>query len=289
MNMNYRSLTQRFILVSTVLLVTFVSGLSPSGAAGDVLTIYASTAFTDLISDRAKAFMELNPEIHVKVVEAPAESGFQALLKKEADIDASSRKPNAVEISLAQKMRIKLVGEHVAWENVAVIANPDVTPKELTVDQIREIYTGVYTNWKDVGGADLSIKLHSMAYPQDDVSVWFASTILKKAYFAPSIIWVNAPEFLVEHVGVHKGAIGYLGNIQLQGILKRRPQIKVQLLAIRKDSNSKPFSPSAEISEKSKYPLNIPLYFYWNGNTSDKRIESFTQFCTEQLGNTSGK
>lgn len=45
----------------------------------------------------------------------------------------------------------------IALDGIAVVVHPDNAVADLTLDQIKAIFTGEVTNWKDVGGADASI------------------------------------------------------------------------------------------------------------------------------------
>jgi phosphate transport system substrate-binding protein len=271
------------VLLVTGVLLTLLLGSLCAKADEKAIRVYGATTFSELIENSAKAFTKERPDIRVDVLGKSSEFGFLALMNREADLVMAARKPNAVERRLAEKKGVKWTGVRVAWENVAVICNPDVTLRELTVDQLRKIYTGDYKNWRDLGGPDLAILPHSLSYPQDDVALWFADKILSKAEFVSAMISVKAPDFLVEHVSVHAGSIAYLGNLQLTDILKRLPQLKVRILSIRENDHSPALSPSAEIWQKGDYPLVIPLFLFRNENNPDKRIEQFAKFCTERL------
>ena len=272
------------LLILVVILLTVVSGASQPGGEESAIRVYGATTFAELIQDIGKEFTKKHPDVRVKVLGRTSEFGFQALLNKEADLAMAARKPNAVERRLAERKRVEWKGVRIAWENVAVISNPEASVSEITVDQLRKIYTGEYKNWRELGGADLPILPHSMPYPQDDVAVWFADNVLSKAEFTSGIIWVNTPDFLVQHVSVHPGAVAYLGNIQFAAVIKRQTQSKVKVLSVRAKPESRALSPSADISKKGDYPLIIPLFLFWNANEANNRIEQFARFCTESVG-----
>jgi len=279
----------RSVLILAGTLLTLVSFVSRTGADEGAISVYGSTTFSELIQVLGKEFTTERPDVQVKVLGRTSEFGFQALLNKEGDLVMAARKPNSVERRLAEQKRVQWTGVRVAWENVAVISHPGVSVRELTVDQLRQIYTGEYTNWRDLGGPDLPIRPHSMGYPQDDIALWFADNVLSKADFRPGIIWVNAPDFLIQHVSVHPGSVAYLGTLQLTGVLKRQSQSKVRVLGIRAKGESPAVSPSIEISKRGDYPLTLPLFLFWNADNPDKRIEQFARFCTERFQDAVGR
>jgi phosphate transport system substrate-binding protein len=260
-----------------------VSAASQTRADENAIRAYSATTFAELTQTLGKEFMREHQDARVKFFGKTSEAGFQALLNGQADLVLASREPTVVERSLAERKSMQWKGARVAGEDVAVISHPGVAVTELTVDQLRKIYTGEYKNWRELGGADLPILPHSMAYPQDELAVWFFDTVLSKADFGPGIIWVSVPDFLVQHVSVHPGAVAYLGNFQLADALKRQPQWKVQVLNVRAKAESRPFSPSAVISKKEDYPLIIPLFLFWNENNPNKWAGQFAGFCTERL------
>jgi phosphate transport system substrate-binding protein len=49
----------------------------------------------------------------------------------------------------------------IAWDAIAIVVNPSVTVSGLSKDQVRDIYMGKITNWKQVGGADKAITIVS--------------------------------------------------------------------------------------------------------------------------------
>jgi phosphate transport system substrate-binding protein len=279
MKIGYRS-----VPILAGILLTLVLSASLAAVEENAIRVYGATTFAELIQDLGKEFMKKNPDVQMKVVGKTSEFGFEALLNKQADFVMATRKPNIVEKRLAERKRVEWKGVRIGWENVAVICHPDVSMSELTVDQLRKIYTGEYKNWRDLRGADLPILPHSLPYPQDDVAVWFAENILSIAEFASGIIWVKTPDFLVQHISVHPGAVAYLGNIQFASVMKRQTQSKVKVLSVRAVPESQAFSPSIDISKKKDYPLVIPLFLFWNANETNDRIEQFAQFCKESIG-----
>lgn len=273
----------RSVLFVAGILLMLVSVTSQVGADENAVRVYGATTFAEPMKILGKLFMNEHPGVRVEVLGKTSEFGFLALLNKETDLVMAARKPTVVERRLADQKGVEWAGARVAWERVAVISHPGVGVTELTVDQLRKIYTGEYKNWRDLGVIDQPIMLHSPPYPQDDIAVWFAHNVLSKAEFTSGIIWVETPDFLVQHVSVHKGAIAYLGNLQLRGILKRHPQFKVNILRIRANRESPALSPSTEITKKEAYPLTIPLFLFWDRNNSNKWIEPFARFCKERF------
>ena len=78
-------------------------------------------------------------------------SGITAVSEGRCDIGLSSR-------ALKDEEKAQGLGETVlAYDGIAMVVSPDNPVKELTLEQIADIYTGKVTNWKDVGGNDAEI------------------------------------------------------------------------------------------------------------------------------------
>lgn len=65
--------------------------------------------------------------------------------------------PSADELALAKKYKVKLIQKPVCWDAFVFIVNKDNPVDSLTLDQVRGIYSGKITNWKELGGQDLPI------------------------------------------------------------------------------------------------------------------------------------
>jgi phosphate transport system substrate-binding protein len=273
----------RIVPMLAGILLTLFSGVSRATGDETAIRVFGSAELAALIQVVEKEFTAEHPNVRIQVLARTSEFGFLALLSKQADLVMSARKPNAVERRLAERKHVQWAGVRVAWENVAVICHPGVSVRELTVDQLRKIYTGEYVNWRDVGGADLPIRVHSINYPKNDIALWFSSVVLAGADFRSGIIWVKTPSFLVEHVSIHAGAIAYLGNFELNVVRKHQPRSDVKVLSIRAKAGSPAVAPSLDMFHKGVYPLTVPLFLFWNKNIPDKRFEQFALFCKEKL------
>ncbi|MBR0597143.1 phosphate ABC transporter substrate-binding protein [Sinanaerobacter chloroacetimidivorans] len=121
-----------------------------SDVTGTVVTA-GSTSVQPLSEELAAAFMDANPGISVEVQGGGSGQGIKAIQEKIADFGALSRNVKDEEKgSVAEEFII-------AKDGVAVVVNPESTVTDLTIEQIKKIYTGEIKNWKEVGGEDAPI------------------------------------------------------------------------------------------------------------------------------------
>lgn len=117
---------------------------------GTVVTA-GSTSVQPLSEELAAAFMEANKGITVEVQGGGSGQGIKSIAEKIADIGALSREVKDEEKASVSDILV------IAKDGVAVVVNPENKVENLTIDQIRSIYTGEIKNWKEVGGDDAPI------------------------------------------------------------------------------------------------------------------------------------
>ena len=125
------------------------------GDGGDVLSgtvvIAGSTSVQPLSEELAEAFSDVNGDITVEVQGGGSGQGIKSIEDKIADLGALSREVKEEEKALIAAETV------IAKDGVAVVVNPDCGVSDLTLEQIRKIYTGEITNWSEVGGNDAPI------------------------------------------------------------------------------------------------------------------------------------
>lgn len=129
-------------------------GNSGTEAGGSVVTA-GSTSVQPLSEELAVVFMDANPGYTVDVQGGGSGQGIKSIQEGIADIGALSRNLKDEEKGLVSKEIT------IALDGIAVVVNKDTTVTNLTLEQIRQIYTGEITNWKEVGGIDAPITVVS--------------------------------------------------------------------------------------------------------------------------------
>ncbi|MFT9496043.1 phosphate ABC transporter substrate-binding protein [Anaerosolibacter sp.] len=122
--------------------------------AGKVV-IAGSTSVQPLSDELAAAFTEKNPDVQIEVQGGGSSVGVKSAIDKIVDIGMSSR-------DLKEEEKSSGLTEYViAKDGIAVVVNPTSKVEDLTIEQIKKIFTGEITNWKEVGGEDKSITVVS--------------------------------------------------------------------------------------------------------------------------------
>ncbi len=118
--------------------------------SGNVAT-GGSTSMKNVIAALTEGFAEVEPGVTVSYDPTGSGAGITGATDKTLDIGLSSRALKADETGVT--------GTTVALDGIAIIVNKSSKVEDLTVDQLKQMFTGEITNWSEVGGDDGEIVL----------------------------------------------------------------------------------------------------------------------------------
>ena len=131
------------------------AGSTASSAAaalsGNVAT-GGSTSMKNVIAALTEGFAEVEPDVTVSYDPTGSGAGITGATDKTLDIGLSSR-------ALKDDEKADVDGTTIALDGIAIIVNNASKVEDLTVDQLKQMFTGEITNWSEVGGDDGEIVL----------------------------------------------------------------------------------------------------------------------------------
>ena len=122
------------------------AALSGNVAAG------GSTSMKNVIAALTEGFAEVEPGVTVSYDPTGSGAGITGATDKTLDIGLSSR-------ALKDDEKADVDGTTIALDGIAIIVNNASKVEDLTVDQLKQMFTGEITNWPEVGGDDGEIVL----------------------------------------------------------------------------------------------------------------------------------
>lgn len=171
-----------------------------------------STSWAPLRLSVDSALQAARPEFRLRYVDpangAPSStSGIRMLIDSQVEFAQSSRPITPQEQQEAQQKGFSLREIPIAIDGLAIAVNPSLNIAGLTLDQLRGIYTGQLTNWKQVGGADLPITAFSRDAKSGGTVELFIEQVLNKQSFAPSVQIVSTTTEALRKLGSTPGGI----------------------------------------------------------------------------------
>lgn len=248
-----------------------------SKPAAKYITIKGSDTMVHLASAWAEAYMKAHPDADISVTGGGSGTGIAALLNGTTDICIASRKIKAKEETLAAEKGLHPNEIVTSRDGIAVVVNPGNPVTELTIEQIGKIYTGVYTNWNQLGGQDHEIVILSRE-SSSGTFVFFQEHVMKKKDYSPEAMLMPSTSAIIQSVTQDVWAIGYVGlgyGVQAGD--------KVKMLHVKNDENAPAVVPSVATVQDASYGIARPLHFYTDGVPSGM-TKDFVDFVLSDAG-----
>lgn len=153
------------ILKKSILVVTVISLLVLIAACGsttdnsantaskgsETLSISGSTSVGPLVEKLADAYKDKNTNVKIEVNQIGSSAGITNAISGVSEIGMSSRdlKQEEKDAGLTETI--------VAYDGIVVVTHPSNKVKDLTMEQVKQIFTGEVTNWSELGGDDMEI------------------------------------------------------------------------------------------------------------------------------------
>lgn len=236
------------------------SGQTDTSTTKQYIENKGSDTLVNLALAWAEQYQKEHPEVQISVSGGGTGTGITALINGTVDIANASRAIKEEEIAEAKANGIDPYEIVVANDAIAVIVNPENPVNQLTIDQVSQIYQGLITNWKEVGGEDRPIVCLSRE-TNSGTHVYFLETVVRKgnadstALFSVETLLLPSSEGIIAEVRDNPNAIGY------DGLGYVTEDVKVLAL----DNGAGFILPSAETVNNKTYPIARQLYMYTNG------------------------
>lgn len=111
---------------------------------GGKITIGGSSSVTPLMEKLAEAYKKINPKVEVMVQQSDSTTGVTSAIDGSVDIGMASRDLKDTETSQGVKATV------IAKDGIAVIVHKDSKQEELTLEQVKDIFTGKITKWSEI-------------------------------------------------------------------------------------------------------------------------------------------
>jgi phosphate transport system substrate-binding protein len=225
---------------------------SASFAHSQTIKIKGSDTLLPLAERWAQIYGKRKPDVHLAVSGGGSSVGISALLKGEIDIAESSRPVNDSEKEQFKKEGKTLIDLVVATDAVEILVNSTNPVSALSMAQVRGIFTGSITNWKEVGGLDAHINTYGREIASG-THVFMQEHTLKGDKYVSTITEFSSNAPMIAAMMKDPGGIAYAGLASGKN---------AKHLRMKSEPDSPPIEPSAQNVNAGKYPLSRQLHWY---------------------------
>ncbi|MBU4367186.1 MAG: phosphate ABC transporter substrate-binding protein [Kiritimatiellae bacterium] len=236
------------IIAATTAAMLMGIGAATAGDANKIV-VDGSTTVGPIAKAFAEYYMGKHPDVNITVSESGSGNGAKSLINAACDVATMSRPMKNSEKDAAKSAGVLPIEHIVAMDGIAMVVHESNPLQGLTIEQIRDVYTGKITNWKELGGPDRPI----VAISRDTNSgtyETFETMVMKNAKIAGKTEYVGSNGAIRQRVLSTEGAIGYVGLAFREGV----KALKV---------NGIEATPETVVAKT--YPIARPLYMYTNG------------------------
>ena len=218
--------------------------------AQDQIVIDGSTTVGPIGKAFAEFFMKNNPGINVTVSESGSGNGARGILNSTCDVGMMSRFMRETEFKACADNGVMPVAHVVALDGLPIIVHPSNPVSDLTIEQIRKIYTGEIRNWRDVGGPNMDIVFVSRDTNSGTYET-FNDIVMQKEQIHGGCEYVGSNGAVRQRVQTTPAAIGYAGLGFVDDTVKA---LKVNGI-----------EPREQTIIAGDYPIARALYMFTNG------------------------
>jgi len=258
----------KFLIFSLILTVISVLGCSFKPTGENIIIISGSDTMYELNEKLANEYMKENPEVSIYVKGGGTKLGINDLIKNKTDICASSRnlKPDEAKLLAEYYGSLALV-YLIAKDGLSIFVNPSNFVNDLTLEQVKKIFTGKIKNWKDVGGKDTVI-VPVLRNPNSGTYLYFKEHVLDDEDYTENGITLPSTREIVKFISENENAIGYGGVGYKEGVI----QIKIDGV------------PPTELNIRNDtYPITRYLHFFLSKSPSG-RVKDFIDWVLSPSG-----
>ena len=252
--------------VSAMIAAAALAGCSKE--SGNRIVIKGSTTVLPITQKTAEAYRKLS-SVAITIEGSGSGNGIKALIDGTCDIANSSRGMKDEEVKSAESKGRQVKEIAIAVDMIVPVVHPSNPVKSITMAQLRAIYDGSITNWKQLGGKDESIVVISRDTSSGTYEIWHEK-VMKKTDVKKEALLQASNGAIISAVAGNPKAIGYVGFGYLDSSVKGLMVDKVDI--------------TIENGKSGKYPISRKLYMYVDGKKVSADTQKFLDYSLSAEG-----
>lgn len=264
-------------LICTALLVTVVGGTfvgcgndkasgESAGEKATTISISGSTSVGPLMEKIAEKYESDNSNVSIEINQVGSSAGIKDAINGVSEIGMSSR-----ELKTEEEKEVKPTV--IAYDGIAIITNKNNQIKNITLEQIKGIYTGKITNWKEIeGGKDAPIVVASREEGSGTRDAFQEIVGYKSEELKTDAMISNGNGGLKETVIGNENAIGFVSFEYLDD--------KVNIV------NVENVEPKADLVKSGEYKISRPFLLATKEGNLSENGQKLIDFILSDEGQT---
>ncbi|EKF85828.1 phosphate ABC transporter substrate-binding protein [Methanobacterium formicicum] len=241
------------LVILIIIIAVYTFG---TGSNYEKIEIAGSTSVQPVAEKLAAKYMEEHPNVRIDVMGGGSGLGIRSVSQGIIDIGTSSKNLKPAE---KQGLNEYTIGN----EGIVVAVNLENPVGNLTKSQLKDIFSGNITNWKELGGPDAKINLVIREEGSGTRSA-FENLVMNKTEVKSDAVVQTSTESIKVAVKQDPNAIGYISLAHMT------PDVK----AVAVDG----VSPSVETVKDGSYNLQTPFLFLTKGQP-EGQLKEFIDWC----------
>ena len=239
--------------------------ITSSPFAGESIQIQGSTTVLPIAEKAAAAYMKAHPNVNIKVEGSGSGHGIKALIDGTTDIASASRFIKSKEAKMAYEKGSMPVPFRIAYDCIIPVVNKQNSLSDITMNDLKNLYSGKIKNWKELGGEDAPITVYSRDTSSGTYGVW-NKMVMNKTDMTPAAHLKPSNSEIADIIAKSPNAIGYIGIGHLNKTIKA-----LSVNGIKGSESN---------AVNGSYPITRPLYLFTSGWPTGE-IKQFINFMLE--------
>lgn len=248
------------------LLVLGLSGHAIADQAADIQWAGCGITKKAFMAELAKAY-EVKTGIKIGLSGGGATKGIRNAAAGNIDIGGACRTSLN---SLDEERKAHQIP--VAWDALVVVTNKNNPVDNITFDQLKQVYLGNITNWKELGGSDAPIELYVRRGKMSGVGRTLRELVFNnfdQEFKATYVVKSSGP--------VEKGVLDNINGLGVTGISSAKKR-DIKILKLNDHE------PSYEKIKNGDYVLYRPLYLVTQRGSTDPKVRDFIRYAVSSEG-----
>ncbi|MDR3062703.1 MAG: phosphate ABC transporter substrate-binding protein [Methanobrevibacter sp.] len=201
------------IIVAVIAVIVIAALVFTNGGSTSTINVVGSTSVQPVAEKLAEVYQASNPDVRINVQGGGSSVGIKSAQDGTGDIGTSSK-------DLKDDEKKGLTEYVIGQDGIVIAVNSKNAVSGLTKEQLKDVYSGKITNWKEVGGADAKINLITREEGSGTLDAFISIVMGKDTKMKSDAIVQSSTEAVKQSVKQDPNAIGFVSYAHMSDDVK---------------------------------------------------------------------